>query len=121
MEEGNTADTRYREQTVLRSRRSRARSRGVGPRHTIDEPGEARRAILGGAWGEMRARAKENLVPSHTHRTQYGARVLQGSGGVPVVAPLANPPRWEPYAVMPLVLFCAGAISNDRPYRDDWY
>jgi hypothetical protein len=43
----------------------RARSGGVGPRHTIDEPDEQRRAIFGGAWGE-RVRAKENIVPSHT-------------------------------------------------------
>jgi putative NADPH-quinone reductase len=27
----------------------------VGPRHTIDEPGEQRRAIFGGAWGEKGA------------------------------------------------------------------
>jgi len=33
---------------------------------------------------------------------------------VRVAASLANPPRWEPYAVVPLV----GAISDDRPYRD---
>src|SRR5580700_12233334 len=30
----------------------RARSGGVGPRHSIDEPGEQRRAIFGGARGE---------------------------------------------------------------------
>jgi hypothetical protein len=27
-------------------------------------------------------------------------------------------PRWEPYAGIPLVRFCAGAPSNGRPYRD---
>jgi len=58
--------------------------------------------------GERRARAKENIDPSHTHPTQCGERVFQGWSGVRVAAPLANPPRWEPYAVMPLVRFCAG-------------
>ena len=58
--------------------------------------------------GEGRARAKENIVPSSTHPTQCGERVFQGWSGVRVAAPLANPPRWEPYAVMPLVRFCAG-------------
>src|ERR1700675_1854940 len=32
---------------------------------------------------------------------------------------LATHPRWEPYAYA-LVRICAGAISNDRPYRDRW-
>jgi RNA-directed DNA polymerase len=32
--------------------------------------------------GEGRARAKENIVQSHTHPTQSGERVSQGSGGV---------------------------------------
>jgi len=27
-------------------------------------------------------------------------------------------PRWEPYAGKPHVRFCAGALSNERPYRD---
>ena len=27
-------------------------------------------------------------------------------------------PRWEPYAGKPHVRFCAGALSNGRPYRD---
>ena len=58
--------------------------------------------------GERRVRAKENIVPSSTHLTQCGDRVFQGLSGVRVAATLANPPRWEPYAVMPLVRFCAG-------------
>src|SRR6267143_407613 len=58
--------------------------------------------------GERRARAKENIVQPNTHPTQCGDRVFQGLHGVRVAAPLANPPRWEPYAVMPLVRFCAG-------------
>jgi len=58
--------------------------------------------------GERRARAKENIVPFNTHPTQCGERGFQGWSGVRVAAPLANPPRWEPYAVMPLVRFCAG-------------
>src|ERR1039458_5748857 len=35
-------------------------------------------------------------------------RVFHGLSGVRVAALLANHPRWEPYAVMPLVRFCAG-------------
>ena len=58
--------------------------------------------------GEKKARAKENIVPSNTHSTPCGDRVFQGWSGVRVAVPLANPPRWEPYAVMPLVRFCAG-------------
>ena len=27
-------------------------------------------------------------------------------------------PRWEPYAGIPLVRICAGALSNERPYRE---
>ncbi len=27
-------------------------------------------------------------------------------------------PKWEPYAGKPLVRFCAGAISDGRPYRN---
>jgi RNA-directed DNA polymerase len=58
--------------------------------------------------GEKRVRAKENIVLSNTNPTQSGARVSQGLSGVRVAASLANPPRWEPYAVVPLVRFCAG-------------
>ena len=58
--------------------------------------------------GEKRARTKENIVQPNTNPTQCGDRVSQGLNGVRVAAFLANPPRWEPYAVMPLVRFCAG-------------
>jgi RNA-directed DNA polymerase len=58
--------------------------------------------------GEKRVRAKENIVQSDTNPTQSGERVSQGLSGVRVAAFLANHPRWEPYAVMPLVRFCAG-------------
>jgi hypothetical protein len=68
--------------------------------------------------GERRVRAKENIAPSSTHLTQSGERAFQGLRNVRVAAAFANPPRWEPYAVMPLVRFCAVAISDDRPYRD---
>src|SRR5271169_1654264 len=44
--------------------------------------------------------------------TQCGERMFQGLSGVRVAAPLANPPRWEPYDSVP------GAIRDDRPYRD---
>src|SRR5271170_456923 len=131
------------EQTVLRSRRTRARrettctrtgrplerlgpqGKEAGPRRpkatrrtrTLWE--ESDRAIVSmnqankeerssAEPGERRARAKENIVPFNTHPTQCGERGFQGWSGVRVAAPLANPPRWEPYAVMPLVRFCAG-------------
>src|SRR5271170_4203217 len=58
--------------------------------------------------GEKRARAKENIVPFNTHPTQCGERVFQRLHGVRVAASLAHPPRWEPYAVVPPVRFCAG-------------
>jgi hypothetical protein len=62
--------------------------------------------------GEKRARAKENIAQFNTRPTQCGERVSQGLNGVRVAAPLANPPRWEPYAVMPLVRFCAGGVQR---------
>jgi hypothetical protein len=68
--------------------------------------------------GEKRARTKENIVPSNTNPTQSGEQVSQGLSGVRVAAFLVTHPRWEPYAVKPLVRFCAGAISDGRPYRD---
>ena len=58
--------------------------------------------------GEKRARAKENIVQPNTRPTQSGERVSQGLSGVREAALLAIPPRWEPYAVKPLVRFCAG-------------
>ena len=68
--------------------------------------------------GERRARAKENIVPFNTHPTQRGERVFQRWSGVRGATLRVTHPRWEPYAVMPLVRFLRGAISNDRPYRD---
>ena len=68
--------------------------------------------------GEKRVRAKENTVQPNTNPTRSGERVSQGLSGVREAVLLANPPRWELYAVMPLVQFCAGAISDGRPYRD---
>jgi hypothetical protein len=58
--------------------------------------------------GERRARAKENIDPSHTHPTQCGERVFQGWSGVRGATLLVTHPRWEPYAGKPLVRFCAG-------------
>src|SRR5207249_2279935 len=56
--------------------------------------------------GEKRARAKENIVQSDTSPTQSGEQVSQGLSAVRVAVSLANHPRWEPHAVMPLVRFC---------------
>src|SRR5580693_7945428 len=58
--------------------------------------------------GEKRARAKENIVQANTNPTQCGDSVFHGLNGVREAATLANPPRWEPYAVVPLVRLCAG-------------
>jgi hypothetical protein len=58
--------------------------------------------------GERRARAKENIVPFNTHPTQCGERVFQRWSGVRGATLRVTHPRWEPYAVMPLVRFCAG-------------
>src|SRR5260370_30768375 len=59
--------------------------------------------------GEKRARAKEkHRSTPHQSSTQRRERVVQGLSGVRGAGLLANPPRWEPYAVMPLVRFCAG-------------
>jgi hypothetical protein len=58
--------------------------------------------------GERRARSKENIVQPNTNPTQCGDGVFQGLSGVREAAPLATHPRWEPYAVMPLVRICAG-------------
>src|SRR4029077_1806795 len=43
----------------------RARSGGVGPHHTIDEPDEQRRAIFGGDWGEKGAGQGEHRSVQH--------------------------------------------------------
>jgi hypothetical protein len=49
----------------------RVRFGGVGPRHTIDEPDEQRRAIFGGAWGEKGAGQGEHRL-INTRPTQCG-------------------------------------------------
>ena len=46
-------------------------------------------------WSFLRILGRDNQAS----RASYGVRVA---------ASLANPPRWEPYAVKPLVRFCAG-------------
>src|ERR1700732_2411552 len=48
----------------------RARSRGVGPHHTIDEPDEQRGAIFGGAWGEKGAGQGEHRSTQHSPDTE---------------------------------------------------
>jgi hypothetical protein len=50
----------------------RARSRGFGPRHSIDEPDEQRRAIFGGAWGEKGAGQGEHRSTQHQPDTVRG-------------------------------------------------
>jgi hypothetical protein len=87
---------------------SRARSGGVGPRHSIDEPDERRRAISGGVWGEKGAGQGEHRSTQHQPDTARGNRVCQGLSGVRVATLLVTHPRWEPYAGKPLVRFCAG-------------
>src|SRR4029077_3467707 len=51
----------------------RARSGGVGPHHTIDEPDEQRRAIFGGAWGEKGAGQGEHRSVQHEPDTVRGS------------------------------------------------
>src|ERR1700683_4026835 len=85
-----------------------ARSRGVGPRHSIDEPDEQRRAIFGGAWGEKGAGQGEHRFIQHSPDTARGNRVCQGWSGGRGGTLLFIHPRWEPYAGKPLVRFCAG-------------
>jgi hypothetical protein len=55
----------------------RARSRGVGPRHTIDEPDEQRRAIFGGAWGEKGAGQGEHRFVQHLPDTVRGFECIK--------------------------------------------
>jgi hypothetical protein len=50
----------------------RTRSGGVGPRHSIDEPDEQRRAIFGGAWGEKGAGQGEHRSTQHQPDTVRG-------------------------------------------------
>src|SRR5215469_10657299 len=96
----------------------RARSGGVGPRHTIDEPTEQRRGIFGGGWGEKGAGQGEHCLIPHRPDTVRGARVpgIQQCGRVTTF--LAPSPRWEPYALTRSYGSVRGAISDGRPYRD---
>jgi hypothetical protein len=91
-------------------------SGGVGPRHSNDEPEERRRAISSGVWGEKGAGQGEHRLIQHLPDTVRGNRVCQGLRAVRVATLLVIHPRWEPYAGKPLVRFCAGAISDGRPY-----
>src|ERR1700688_4987625 len=85
-----------------------ARSGGVGPRHSIDEPDEQRRAIFGGAWGEKGVGQGEHRFIQHSPDTMRGNRVYPGWSGVRAATLLVTHLRWEPYAGKPLVRFCAG-------------
>src|SRR6267143_407614 len=53
----------------------RVRSGGVGPRHSIDEPDEQRRAIFGGAWGEKGAGQGEYRSTQHPPDAVRGSSV----------------------------------------------
>ena len=53
----------------------RARSGGVGPHHSIDEPDEQRRAIFGGDWGEKGAGQGEHRSVQHRPDTERGTSV----------------------------------------------
>ena len=57
------------------------RLRGVGLRHSTDEPFEQRRNLSAES-EEGRPRIKENTVQSDTYPTQSGERVSQGLSGV---------------------------------------
>src|SRR5215469_8097285 len=56
----------------LKPHGGRARSGGVGPRHTIEEPTEQRRGIFGGGWGEKGAGQGEHLFNSTPTRHSAG-------------------------------------------------
>jgi hypothetical protein len=71
--------------------------------------------------GEKRAPGQgEHRLIQHLPDTVRGNRVCQGLRGVRVATLLVIHPRWEPYAGKPLVRFCAGAISDGRPYLNTW-
>jgi hypothetical protein len=55
-------------------------------------------------------------------RTPYARRAQNRRNAyerlIAAVTLAAIDPRWEPYAGKPHVRICAGALSNERPYRD---
>ena len=67
---------------------------------------------------ERRAGAKENTNRCPTCRTQGRESVSQAPERVRQAARPAVNIRWEPYAGKPHVRFCAGGLSNGRPYRN---
>jgi hypothetical protein len=103
-----------------RPERERGRS-AKAQSHTADAyvPEESDRAILSmnqtnkeerssAETGEKRVRAKENIVQSDTSPTQCGEVSVPRIVRCASSSIARNPPRWEPYAVVPLVRFCAG-------------
>jgi hypothetical protein len=96
----------------------RARSRGVGPRHTIDEPDEQRRAIFGGAWGEKGAGQGEHRFVQHLPDTVRGFECIK-DGAVYAeprsASSLQGGSRMRESRSYGSV---RGAISDGRPYRN---
>ena len=66
---------------------------------------------------ERRAGAKGNANQQSTDRAQNRATVSQALERVRQVFAVTHPRR-EPCAGIPLARIWAGAVSNDRPYRD---
>ena len=71
---------------------------------------------------ERRAGTKGNADQQSTCRTQSRISVSQALERIRKVQNrfAVTHPRWEPYAGKPHVRFCAGALSNERPYRVRW-
>jgi hypothetical protein len=70
--------------------------------------------------GEKRAWATENIVSFTLARHSAGNSSVPGMERCPRSTLLVIHLRREPYAGKPLVRFCAGAISDGRPYRNTW-
>src|SRR5205809_6865587 len=71
---------------------------------------------------EPRAEAKGNASQQRTRRTQSRVSVSHALERIRQTVTKKQlaviHPRWEPYARIGPVRICAGALSNERPYRD---
>ena len=61
--------------------------------------------------GEKRVRTKENIARSHTRPDTERGTSVPGIDRCASSSTARYSPRWEPYAVMPLVRFCAGGAQ----------
>jgi hypothetical protein len=88
----------------------------------IPSMNQTNKAIFGGAWGEKGADQREHRLIQHSPDTVRGNRVFQGLSGLRVAVLLVIHPRWEPYAVKPLVRFCAGGDQrwSSLPQQLGW-